>query len=158
MHHRYSKSFLHPLILTFLGALFLLACSGESRVEQKRAEAEQLTGTWVLKARIAKGVETPAKERFIKLYLKPDGTFAADYRGEGYQNWIRAGQGGFSYQPPLLSFFWEGGATATFLVTELEPDLMKLHRGRNLVPLKEQEPEEIFVRQKIEKGPTRRPT
>ena len=93
MHHRYSKSFLHPLILTFLGALFLLACSGESRVEQKRAEAEQLTGTWVLKARIAKGVETPAKERFIKLYLKPDGTFAADYRGEGYQNWIRGRAG-----------------------------------------------------------------
>jgi hypothetical protein len=146
------------LSLAFLLGLFAAACSDNTPKVEKRAHNDQLAGTWELKARIAGSLESPAKERFIRLNLKPDGTFAADFRGEAHQHWIRAGEGGFSYEPPLLSFFWDSGAAVTFLVTELAADRMKLHRGRNLAPLKEQEPEEVFIRRKIEKGPTRKPS
>jgi hypothetical protein len=91
----------------------------------------------------------------MRLVLNPDGTFVTNYRGDESQGWIRSGQGGFSYEPPYLNLFWENGASVTLLVTELEPDRILVHHGRNHVPLKDQEPQEIFVRQKMERGPTR---
>lgn len=136
--------------------LVLVSCADQTPTVQTSDEALQLAGSWVLKARISNGKETPAKQRILQLVLKPDGTFTAYFRGDEHQDWIKAGQGGFSYAPPLLTFFWENGTAVRLLVTELQPDRIKIHHGRNLVPLKDQEPEEIFVRKKLDKGPTRK--
>jgi hypothetical protein len=91
----------------------------------------------------------------MKLTFNPDGSFLASYRGDGTQNWIRAGQGGFAYHPPYLSLHWETGPVLTLLVREADSERLLIHHGRNVIPLKDQEPDEIFVKQKIEKGPTR---
>ncbi|MDQ7781258.1 MAG: hypothetical protein RDU20_00170 [Desulfomonilaceae bacterium] len=154
-----KKESVRPLIQAVALALLLCGgCSTESPRLDVRGDNGRVAGTWMLEARVVDGNVSPANERFIKLRLSPDGTFSADFRGEPQQPWIRAGQGAFLYDPPLLSLFWDGGASVTFLVTESEPDRMKLHRGRNLVPLKEQEPDEIFVRHRIEQGPTKKPS
>ncbi|MBI5249688.1 MAG: hypothetical protein HY912_09350 [Desulfomonile tiedjei] len=108
-----------------------------------------------MKSRIVDENEVPVAQRFMRLALNPDGTFRADYRGESTQKWIKAGQGAFSYNPPMLTMHWESGATATLLVRAAEPDRMVLHHGRNMVPLAEQEPDEVFARMNPEKGPTR---
>jgi len=90
----------------------------------------------------------------MRLVFTPHGTFKAHYRGDASQRWIRAGQGGFAYSSPNLTLFWENGTTANLLVTEQTADRMKVHHGRNLVPLKDQDPDEMFVKQSFEKGPT----
>ncbi len=134
------------------------SCGGQTYKSEKTEHAMRLAGTWSLKARIAQGEESPVTERFMKLVLQPGGTFRAEYRWDQAQGWIPAGQGGFSYAPPNLTLFWEAGAVSNLLVSEIESDKILLHHGRNLAPLKDQEPDEIFVRLKIEKGPTRSPS
>lgn len=157
--HQQIRSCLNfSLIPCLVLTLLLGACTSESSKVDKRRENGRLAGTWVLKARVTDGKESPATERFIKLYLQADGTFSADFKGESQQPWIRAGQGGFSYNPPVLSLFWDNGASVAFLVTETDGDRIMLHRGRNLAPLKQQEPDEVFVRHRIEKGPTKKPS
>lgn len=158
MHKPKIRAALNLLIPPLLTAFLFAACTSESAKVEQRGENDRLAGTWILKARSAEGKETPATERLIELYLKADGTFSAAFKGEPHQSWIVAGQGGFSYDPPVLSLYWDNGASVTFLVTESQNDQMRLHRGRNLAPLKEQEPEEIFVRRQIEKGPTKKPS
>lgn len=145
---------LPPLMLLMLCAL--LAACGERHADlsEPSTEARLIAGTWVLQARVSGESETPASERIMRLVFTPHGTFRAHYRGDASQKWIRAGQGGFAYSPPNLTLFWENGATANLLVTERTPDRMKVHHGRNLVPLKDQDPDEIFVKQSLEKGPT----
>jgi hypothetical protein len=145
------------LALAFLLALCaaLVACSERpSGVDSLSADARLIVGTWVLQARVSGHTETPATQRIMRLILTPQATFTAYYRGDASQQWIRAGQGGFAYSSPTLTLYWENGATATLLVTEQTTDRMRVHHGRNLVPLKSQDPDEMFARQKIEKGPT----
>ncbi|MFH1115272.1 MAG: hypothetical protein V1792_15285 [Pseudomonadota bacterium] len=158
MHESTNTSFLKALTACLVVPFVIGACSTETPKVKDKSEPERLAGTWILNSRIADGKEVPASERVIKLFLRTDGTFSVDFRGEARQPWIRAGQGGFSYDPPMLRFFWDNGASVTFLVTETESDRMKLHRGWNLVPLKEQEPEEVFVRHRVEKGPSKKPS
>jgi len=148
-----------PLPLAILCVAFLfVSCGNPGQRSEKRDQAPHLAGIWTLNSRIADGVESPISERYMKLELNPNGTFRARYRGEQSQGWIRAGQGGFSYEPPYLNLYWESGSAATLLVSELDPSRLLVHHGRNLVPLKDQEPDEIFVRERMEKGPTRSPS
>ncbi len=100
----------------------------------------------MLTSRIDQNGEKEARQRLIKLILQPDSTFQARYRGVPEQDWILAGKGAFSYEKPLLKFFWESGSTVTFLVTDENQDRMTLHHGLNLAPLEDQEPDEVFVR------------
>ncbi len=140
--------------LVFVG-LWLISCGNQTAAPQKTNHAQSLAGIWDLTARIADDTETPVTQRFMRLSLNPDGTFRADYRGDETQRWVRAGQGGFSYNPPLLTMHWESGATSTLLVRDSGPDRIVLHHGRNMTPLADQDPDEVFVRAKPEKGPTR---
>jgi len=149
-----------PFSLAILCAVFLavLSCGPQAQRNEKSDQALRLAGTWTLNARIADGVESSISERYMRLDLNPDATFRARYRGDQSQGWTKAGQGAFSYEPPYLYLYWESGAANTLLVSELDQNRLYVHHGRNLVPLKDQEPDEIFVREKIEKGPTRSPS
>jgi hypothetical protein len=151
--HRYV-SILGFLLLGIL----LISCSSQPKSAEKSAEAARLAGTWVMKSKIVKGQDVPATTRLMKLVFNSNGTFRAIYRGNEKQAWIRAGAGGFSYSPPFLTLFWDSGAVVTILVEEKDLEHLQFHHGHNLVPMKNQEPDEIFVRQKTEKGPTRRPS
>jgi len=140
-------------------ALALISCSKDASVESKHDDRTQaFAGTWTLQARIADGKEVPANDRFMKLVLNEDGTFRALYRGDRAQNWIVAGQGGYSYAPPALNLFWDSGQVVTLLVVETEPNRLRLHHGTTLAPLKDQEPDDVFVRDTSAKGPTRGPS
>jgi hypothetical protein len=145
---------IETLCVVFLG-LCIISCGSQGIAPQKTDRAQSVAGIWDLKARIADDTEAPVAQRFMRLALNPDGTFRADYRGDETQKWVRAGQGGFSYHPPLLTMHWESGATSTLLVRDSGQDRMVLHHGRNMAPLADQEPDEVFVRTKPEKGPTR---
>ncbi|HMK37209.1 MAG TPA: hypothetical protein VK463_19200 [Desulfomonilaceae bacterium] len=150
-----SISAVRIILWLTLCIFFVAACDTKTASVSKTDNAPVLAGTWVLQTRIAEGVESPATQRFLKLTFNSDGSFRAGYRGDDTQKWIRAGQGGFSYTPPYLNLYWETGPILTVLVSEAGPERLVIHHGRNLVPLKDQEPDEIFVRQKVEKGPTR---
>jgi len=147
-----------PLIVFTLLSLSLTSCDRQTGISQKNENNSQLAGTWIIKSRIVDGAELPADQRQIRFVFEPSGLFKANYRGEQIQDWIRAGDGSFSYDPPILTLYWDSGATATLLVVEAESDRLVLHHGRNLVPLVNQDPTEIFTRQIIEKGPVRKPS
>ncbi len=152
------RSVLRLILRTFCAlslGLCLISCNRQGVVSQKADQARSLAGVWDLNARISDDTETPVTQRFMRLALNPDGTFRADYRGDETQKWVRAGQGGFSYLPPMLTMHWESGATSTLLVRDSTQDRMVLHHGRNMTPFADQEPDEVFVRTKSEKGPTR---
>ena len=152
--------FLQTLFAIFLYVLsltLLASCSDQGKIPQKSESAARLSGIWDLKSRITDENEAPVTQRFIRLALKNDGTFRADYRGEANQKWVKAGQGAFSYSPPILTMHWESGAVSALLVRDSQPDRMVLHHGRNMTPLAEQDPDEVFVRINPEKGPTRNP-
>jgi hypothetical protein len=137
-------------------SLIVAGCDTKPASTQKPDNAAALSGTWILKSKISPdGVESPVSQRFMKLTFRADGSFQAAYRGEETQSWIRAGQGGFSYHPPHLSLYWESGPVLTLLVREFQPERLLIHHGRSMIPLKDQEPDEVFVKQKSEKGPTR---
>jgi hypothetical protein len=139
--------------------LLLLSCGSQPPVRSERDKAQTLAGTWLLQSRIVDGKETPATKRQMKIVVGKDGTFLFRYRGNDKQQWIDAGEGGVSFIPPHLKFFWDTGQTQTLLVLDGQPDRMRLHHGRNLAPLKDQQPDEIFVREKAAaKGPKRRPS
>lgn len=154
------RTILHPAVPTlFLIFLVMASCGGDIPGPDKKNEVSRLSGTWTLKSRMTDGGgEAPAAERCMRLELHRDGTFNAKYRGTTSQPWIKAGQGAFSYAPPYLDLYWESGAKISLLVTELDQDRILVHHGRNLAPLKDQEPEELFTRERIEKGPTRSPS
>lgn len=138
-----------------LSAFFFVSCGSQNTAPQKTENAARFSGVWDLKYRIVDDSETPVTQRFMRLALNTDGTFRTDYRGDAAQKWIKAGQGAFSYNPPLLSMHWESGATSVLLVRDPTSERMVLHHGRNLVPMAEQDPDEVFVRLNPEKGPTR---
>jgi outer membrane lipoprotein-sorting protein len=148
---------LRPIIILCLisSVLFFISCGNQSGSTTNTKDAARLSGIWDLKSRILDDSETTVNQRYMRLALNTDGTFRAEYRGEATQKWVKAGQGAFSYSPPLLTMHWESGATSTLLVRASEPDRIVLHHGRNMVPFAEQDPDEVFVRLNPEKGPTR---
>jgi len=145
------------LLVAFV-TLFIFSCGPEPAIIESDDRSKALAGTWVLKSRIVAGKESPVTQRFMKLTLGADQTFTAHYRGDRTQNWVRAGVGAFSYNPPLLRFYWDSGQLITLLVREDKSDHLLLHHGSHLAPLKDQEPDEVFVRIRPEKGPRRGPS
>ena len=141
------------LSVAALAAALLISCQAGDRSSKSHssAEANALAGTWTLTSRIDGKGESQATQRQMKLILEPNSTFQARFRGLPDQDWIDAGQGGFTYKKPFLKFYWESGASVTFLMVEKDEDRMVLHQGRNLVPLKDQEPDEVFVREGAKK-------
>ncbi len=128
-------------------------CKEKAGAPDSSLNSPNLTGTWMLQSRIIEGVTVPAKDKIIRLQLDPGGKFQAFYKGEESQDWIRAGQGGFSYAPPKLTLHWESGQALSLLVQDKDPEHIFVHHGRNMVPLNNQEPDEIFVKQATNKAP-----
>jgi hypothetical protein len=151
------RSFHLTFLLTLAAlSLLLVSCGSQTPTSEKKSDQRgSLAGKWLLQARLADGVEAPATDRILELTFNKEGTFRANYRGDASQKWVRAGQGRYSYDPPLLTLYWEAGPASTLLVDELNPDRIRVHHGRTTVPLKDQEPDEIFVRRTVEKGPTK---
>jgi hypothetical protein len=145
-------------IALITAGILLSSCDHQSGTTQKNQNNSRLAGTWIIQSRIIDGVASPANERFIEFTFDADGLFKSRYRGEKDQDWIRAGEGAFSYQPPLLTLYWDSGATATLLAVETAQEELVFHQGRNLAPLTNQEPDEVLVRQKTAKGPVRKPS
>ncbi len=142
--------------------LLLLVCLGlfsscqERKAPRTTTEVpSELLGTWVLAARIVDGQEQPANDRVIKLVFRKDGTFHASFRGEPNQAWVAAGKGAYSYNSPLMSLHWDSGRTVPLLISVLNPDRIRVHHGREMTPMTDQEPDEIFQKAQQEKGPTR---
>src|SRR5208337_3082705 len=146
-------------ILTLILLLILSgSCDRQTGSVQKNENNSRLAGTWIIQSRIVDEVESPIAERFVRFVFDTNGLFQSTYRGEKTQEWIQAGDGAFSYDPPLLTLYWDSGATARLLVVESGPERLVFHHGRNLAPLDNQEPDEVFIRQKIEKCPVRKPS
>lgn len=138
-----------------LAALLISCTAGDHKARtDDNAQASALAGTWVLTSRIDEKGESAATQRQLKLILHPDSTFQARFRGLPDQEWIGAGKGAFLYEKPLLKFFWESGATVTLLVVDQDQNRMVVHHGQNLVPMKDQEPDEVFVRDGAKKEPS----
>ena len=47
------------------------------------------------------------------------------------------------------------GKTVPLLISVLNPDRIRVHHGREMTPMLDQEPDEIFQKAQQEKGPTR---
>jgi hypothetical protein len=150
--------FLTPALALIFVTVLLLSCDRQPGAMQKKPSNPLLAGTWIIQSRIINGVASPAGERFVRFAFDANGLFKAKYRGEKNQDWIWAGEGAFSYDPPYLTLYWDSGATAALLVVESGPERLVFHHGRNLAPLINQEPDEVFARQKTEKGPVRKPS
>jgi hypothetical protein len=147
-------AFLVPILL----GLVLCSCGGNGTPRTLDEQAKLLAGTWDLSYRITGDREEPATSRLLKLTLRDDSTFQALYRGDQSQEWIVAGQGAFSYTASLLRLFWDSGQETALLVRERSPERLVLHHGLNLVPLGEQEPDEVFTAVDKERDkPTSRP-
>lgn|GEM_PF-958241 len=153
-HNSASKHFAICALMV-VATMYLIGCQNEAIVPNNDPNAAKLAGVWVLTARVTDDNEQPADQRLLKLILTDKGTFTAEYRGEKHQKWIRPGRGVFSFSPPLLTLYWDSGAVTTLSVRQLQSDRIILHHGRNLVPLKDQEPDEIYQRQTVAKGPTK---
>lgn len=125
---------------------------------QKSDESAKLAGTWIMKSRIVDDKPEPANQRLMKLHFAEGGTFRAEYRGDPSQPWITAGRGGFSYESPYVTLYWNNGQVLTLMVREANGDQLLVHHGRSLAPLANQEPDEQFERSKENKGPTRKPS
>jgi hypothetical protein len=149
---------LFPIAFALIAAILVSSCTTEPAKVQKSDESAKIAGTWVMKSRTIDDRDEPVSQRLIKLHLRENGTFRAEYSGDESQQWITAGRGGFSYEAPFLTLFWDSGQVITLLVREATADKLLVHHGRNLAPLKEQEPDETFQRQKETKGPTRQPS
>lgn len=140
-----GKSPLPSLIINIMLGLVLCSCGGNGTSGALDEQAKLLAGTWNLSYRIAGDREEPATSRLLRLTLRDDATFQALYRGDQSQQWIVAGQGAFSYSAFLLRLFWDSGQETALLVRERSPERLVLHHGLNLVPLGEQEPDEVFT-------------
>jgi len=147
-----------PILGLLLLGTLAVSCTSQPKSAEKSGDASRLTGTWVLTSKVVDGQDIPVTSRLMKLVFNSNGTFRAIYRGDEGQAWIGAGAGGFSYTPPLLTLFWDSGPPVTIVVEEKDPERLLFHHGNSLVPLNNQDPDEIFVRQKTEKGPTRQPS
>ncbi len=149
-----NLSILVIYILCFFCAALMISCQ-EQRAQFSSEIHPELLGTWVLTTRTIEGQETPAKDRMVKLTFKKDGTFRTSYKGDADQEWVHAGQGAYSYNAPILSLHWDSGRVVPLLLTNLTSESFRAHHGRDLAPLKDQEPDELFKKVKNEKGPSR---
>ena len=140
--------------LVCLATLLLYSCQ-ENKLQTSAQSHPELIGTWVLAARISEGSEKPADDRLVRIQFNQDGTFNIGYKGEPQQKWIEAGHGAYSYNPPMLSLHWDSGRIVPLLLSNVTAESFNAHHGRGFVPLKDQEPEEIFRKVTKEKGPTR---
>ena len=138
--------------------LFLASCGPDKATHRDGGQARLLAGTWMLKSRFIQGNWTPATQRQVKLELTDEGTFTAYYRGNGNQAWIVAGRGAFNYDPPLLTFFWDSGRLVRLSVLKRDSDRMVIHHGSNFAPLKDQEPDELYVVRKASTKSTDQPS
>ena len=143
MTHKSASVYLRIITLILLVVLSI-SCDRQTGSVQKNENNSRLAGTWIIQSRIIDDVESPVDERFVRFVFDANGLFQSTYRGERTQEWIQAGDGAFSYDPPLLTLYWDSGATARLLVVESGPDRLVFHHGRNLVPLNNQEPDGGF--------------
>lgn len=140
-----------PLIALCLAALlFSVSCGRDIAPVQGNNDNSRLVGTWILQSRMVGETESPALERQLEFIFLGKDLFRARYRPDPTHNWIGAGEGSFRYDPPYLSLYWDSGATATLLVAEEGAERIRFHHGRNLVPAVNQDPDEIFVRKKVD--------
>lgn len=133
-----------------VAAVLITGYYPQSGTTDPSPETKSFAGTWVLKARVEKGKEEPAATRQMVLDLSRDGTFEARYRGNPDQEWIKAGSGAYTYLDRMLTFYWDSGGQMTMMVVQRDNGRMVLHQGRSLVPLRDQEPQEIYVKEKPE--------
>ena len=143
-------------IAALIAALCLGSCGEKAPTIEKSKDSGRLAGVWVLKSRLAGGEDQGAQglERQMKLVFTDDQLFKAEFRENDSQKWIKGGEGSFSYSPPLLTMYWESGTINPMLVVEKDPNTIEVHHCRTMIPVKDQEPSEVFVRQKG--GPTRK--
>lgn len=145
------------VLFSYTGCVICLAlfvsCQ-EQKVQRSIESHPELIGTWVLTDRIIDGIKQLAQDRIVKLVFKSDGTFATSYRGDNRQQWVHAGRGAYLYDSPYLSLHWDSGRVVPLLLSDLNSESFKAHHGREMAPLKEQEPDEIFKKVKKEMSPT----
>lgn len=147
-----------------IGALFLAvlvaftSCQDHKSIQEIKDPPEQLIGNWILSDRVSDGQTFKVQESVVKLTFRKNGTFQASFQGQPNQKWVEAGQGVFTYDSPLLTLYWDSGRVVPLLVKDLDSESLKLHHGRTMIPLKDQEADEVFQRIKTEKGPTRSPS
>jgi hypothetical protein len=145
-----------PVTALFLLAaiLALASCRGAAAPSLGPADdqAALLAGAWVSKARVVEGKEEPAVDRLVKIEFGEDKTFRYHFRGDAAQAWVLAGKGVYSYVPPSLTFYWDSGPVANLLVVSRDAARICVHHGRNLAPLHNQDPDEVFVKEPGGKG------
>lgn len=135
-----------------LTCLIMTACGKNSTTsEEAPNQAEKLAGVWKLKSRIIEGHVTPADIRQLRFEFKENATFEAFYRYDDSMEWTKAGQGALMYEPPVLVMYWEDGREVRLIVLERTDKILRVHHGRNLVPLEDQIPQELFVTEKTSK-------
>ena len=142
-------------LLWIAGFVALTSCQDHKSTQKIKEPPDELIGAWVLSDRVIDGQLTPIQDGIIKLTFRKTGKFQASFQGQPNQKWVEAGQGVFSYDPPLLSLYWDSGRVVPLLLSELSSESLRFHHGRTTVPLKDQEADEVFKRLKPEKGPTR---
>ncbi len=129
--------------------LILTACGQNSTTSEEAAnQAKELAGAWRLKSRIIEGHVTPADTRQLRFEFKENSTFEAFYRYDDSMEWTKAGAGALMYKPPILVMYWEDGREVRLVVLESTDKTLRVHHGRNLVPLEDQISEELFVAEK----------
>ena len=145
-------SFTHTQLagLCLIALLFSFSCGRDTASIQKNDNNLRLVGTWILQSRVDGEIEIPARERQLEFIFLGKDLFRARYRADSTHDWIGVGEGSFRYDPPYLSLYWDSGATATLLLAEEAAERIRFHHGRNLVPAVNQEPDEIFVRKKVD--------
>ncbi len=134
-------------LLFLTGCLVISSCGPDADLGRTADKAEELAGAWILESRVSDGLTLPARERQMKLVFTDEGTFKASFRWDDSQVWTTAGEGAFAYVPPHLKFHWDSGPTTVFLVVEKGDDRLRLHQGRSLAPWRDDEPDQIFVKQ-----------
>jgi hypothetical protein len=130
------------LILT---VCFIGGCSKDSISRRTENKAQELAGTWKLKSRIIEEHVVPAEKRQLLFEFNKDSTFKTFYRPESGEKWVKAGEGALLYEPPNLVMYWDDGRETHLIVLERNEKLLKVHHGRNLAPLEDQRPQELFV-------------
>jgi hypothetical protein len=154
VHFNHRQSLWPSCLAALLLILSLTSCGDKAPTITENPNGARLSGTWVLKTKFTEtGGDAPSIDRQMKIVLSKGQLFEAEFRGNDSEKWIRGGQGSFSYDPPLLTLYWESGQTNALLVVEKDQNTMVLHHCRTMIPVKDQEPSEVFVRQKG--GPTR---
>jgi hypothetical protein len=138
------------IAICIVALLSSFSCGNDTASVRKSENNSRLVGTWILQSRVVGETEAPARERLIEFVFSGNDLFRSRYRGDSAQDWIGAGQGSFRYDPPYLTLYWDSGARAILLVADEGAERIRVHHGRNLVPGANQDPDEIFIREKAD--------